>query len=127
MKKQLLITIATATMLFAGPNCGKSHDEASAKATAESHEGHDHGTDETHTAQQSCPVLGEKIDHHFFVDHDGERLYACSEKCKKEIAKEFDTYKGMLEDLGEEVGKAEAHDETHDEHDAKGSCSGHSH
>lgn len=32
--------------------------------------------------QTKCPMCGRKIDKDVYVDHEGKRVYLCSEKCK---------------------------------------------
>lgn len=46
----------------------------------------------TPKAQTICPVMGEKINRQFYVDHNGKRIYFCCGQCIDEFKKDPEKY-----------------------------------
>ncbi len=42
--------------------------------------------------QETCPVMGGKIDKKIYTDYNGRRIYFCCESCKGAFAKEPEKY-----------------------------------
>lgn len=55
--------------------------------------------------QETCPVMGGKIDKSIFADHEGKRVYFCCGSCKAEFKKSPQKYLKKLEEMGEEPGR----------------------
>ncbi len=122
-------------VVSAGPNCGnhkedkkvvaekdddhenhaaESKEEHEAHAEKKEHKGcsggHSHDKKEIKVSkvekkQSQCPIMGNDIDKKIYLDHDGHRMYACSEACKLMISQDFETYETKLSDMGQSVEK----------------------
>lgn len=53
--------------------------------------------------QETCPVMGNKINKKYFVDVDGNRIYMCCPGCESTIKKNPEKYIKILEKQGEGV------------------------
>jgi YHS domain-containing protein len=53
--------------------------------------------------QETCPVMGGKIDKHVFTDHRGKRVYFCCARCVPEFKMNPELYLKVLKDRGEKV------------------------
>jgi YHS domain-containing protein len=61
-------------------------------------------------AQETCPVMGGKINRDIFVDHEGKRVYLCCKGCIAEFKKDPAKYIKKLEDAGVTIEAAPAPD-----------------
>ncbi len=59
-------------------------------------------------AQETCPVMGGKINKTDYVDHDGKRIYVCCKGCIAPIEKDPAKYIKALEDQGVTVETVKA-------------------
>jgi hypothetical protein len=50
--------------------------------------------------QETCPVMGGKIDPALYVDHAGKRIYVCCEGCLAPVRAAPATYIRQLEEAG---------------------------
>ncbi len=57
--------------------------------------------------QTNCPVMGEKINKKFYVDHGGKRIYLCCPACIDKVKADPEKYIKMLEKEGVELEKVE--------------------
>ncbi|GEM_PF-2399338 len=57
--------------------------------------------------QQTCPVMGGKIDKNIYVDYKGQRIYVCCNSCKAEVAKDPQKYIDKLAKMGETTEKVQ--------------------
>jgi YHS domain-containing protein len=53
--------------------------------------------------QETCPVMGGKINKSLYADHDGKRVYFCCSGCIAPFNKEPEKYIKQLEDAGVEL------------------------
>jgi YHS domain-containing protein len=53
--------------------------------------------------QSTCPVMGEAIDKHLYVDYNGKRIYACCAGCVEKVKKNPEKYIKNLESMGQNV------------------------
>ena len=51
-------------------------------------------------AQQSCPVMGGKVNKNFYTDYKGKRVYFCCGGCPSAFKKDPETYIKKLETQG---------------------------
>ncbi len=51
--------------------------------------------------QETCPVMGDKLDKSLFVDHEGKRVYFCCGMCVEKFKKDPAKYLKVLSDRGE--------------------------
>ena len=51
-------------------------------------------------AQETCPVMGGKINKAIFAEYEGQRVYFCCQGCPPEFAKDPAKYVKKLEDAG---------------------------
>jgi len=51
--------------------------------------------------QETCPVMGKKIDKKLFVDQDGKRQYVCCRGCIAAVRKDFEKHAQTLREKGE--------------------------
>ncbi len=56
--------------------------------------------------QQTCPVMGGKINKKLYVDHDGKRIYVCCKACIAKVKKDPETYVKKIEAKGEAIEAA---------------------
>ncbi|MCP4630425.1 MAG: YHS domain-containing protein [bacterium] len=59
-------------------------------------------------SQETCPVMGGKIDKKIYADHDGKRVYFCCAQCNGEFKKDPAKFVKKLEDGGIELDKVPA-------------------
>ncbi len=52
------------------------------------------------TRQLLCPLMGEKIDKKYYVDHNGKRIYVCCAGCVKTVKKKPEQFIKRLEAKG---------------------------
>ncbi len=52
-------------------------------------------------AQETCPVMGGKLDRSIYVDHEGKRVYFCCKMCVGTFKKDPEKYIKVLADKGE--------------------------
>jgi YHS domain-containing protein len=52
--------------------------------------------------QETCPVMGGKINRQIFADYQGKRVYFCCAGCPETFLKEPEKYLRKLRELGEE-------------------------
>ena len=52
-------------------------------------------------AQETCPVMGGKLDKSIYVDHEGKRVYFCCGMCVETFKKDPEKYIKVLADKGE--------------------------
>lgn len=61
----------------------------------------------TETGQKTCPVVAGEANPKIFVEHEGRKIYFCSESCKEEFAKDSKKYVAIvdkeLKKIAEEV------------------------
>jgi YHS domain-containing protein len=53
--------------------------------------------------QETCPVMGGKINKSLYADHDGKRVYFCCAGCIAPFNKEPEKFIKQLEDAGVEL------------------------
>lgn len=63
-------------------------------------------TASTH-AQETCPIMGGKINKNVYVDYHGKRIYACCEGCLPKIKADPEKYIKQLEEKGVELEKVQ--------------------
>jgi hypothetical protein len=63
-------------------------------------------TDQTAVAQQTCPVMGGKINKKQYADVKGKRIYVCCAGCIAKIKADPDKYIKKLESSGIVLEKA---------------------
>ena len=51
-------------------------------------------------AQETCPVMGGKLDRSIYVDHEGKRVYFCCDDCPKMFKADPDKYMKKMADEG---------------------------
>ncbi len=51
--------------------------------------------------QETCPVMGGRIDRSLFVDHEGKRIYFCCSACIDEFKASPDKYLRKLAETGQ--------------------------
>ena len=56
-------------------------------------------------AQETCPLMGGKINKNIYVDHGGKRVYFCCQGCVAPFKKDPDKYVKKLESEGVELEK----------------------
>jgi len=54
----------------------------------------------TEKAQETCPIMGGKIDKDLFVDYNGKRIYVCCEGCIDAVKKDPALYLKKLQEAG---------------------------
>ncbi len=64
-------------------------------------------TDSKTVVQTKCPVMGEKINKKYYVDHGGKRVYLCCPACIDKVKADPEKYITMLEKEGVELEKVE--------------------
>ena len=52
-------------------------------------------------AQETCPVMGGKIDKTIYADYQGKRVYFCCKGCEPEFEQDPEKYLKVLADRGE--------------------------
>ena len=62
---------------------------------------------EAKKAQETCPVMGGKINKSLYADVNGHRVYVCCKGCISTIKKDPDKYIKVLKDKGETVAKVQ--------------------
>lgn len=84
---------------------------------------HRHGTEsgvgslvagETRGSQETCPVMGGKIDRSVYTDYQGKRVYFCCPACISEFEKKPGEYIRKMEAAGVRLEAAPATKEQHD-------------
>ena len=73
-------------------------------------------------AQETCPVMGGKINKDIFVDHEGKRVYLCCKGCIAEFKKDPAKYIKKLEDAGVTLEAAPAPDKNAPASPKAGAC-----
>ncbi len=61
-------------------------------------------------AQTTCPVMvGNRVDHSIFVEHEGKKVYFCCQSCKAAFAGEPEKYLHSLPQFSGETERGRAH------------------
>lgn len=54
-------------------------------------------------AQETCPVMGGRVNENAYVDYQGKRIYVCCASCLKELQADPEKYLKKLEAMGEQA------------------------